>query len=78
MKQIESMDAQIKNDKEFINNQLIEREQEREEFESKLSDMNNFISKKSNQMIENHDALQQRVSSFLFSLTTTTNKLKKT
>lgn len=65
-KQIEAMDAQIKSDKAFIEQQISERELEREDYEAKIKELKLLLTKKSTALLENEETINNRVSN-LFS-----------
>lgn len=61
---MESMEAQIRSERGFIESQMSEREQEREDYEKKINELKQLLTKKSTDMFEAEDAVSNRVSNF--------------
>lgn len=61
---MESMEAQIRSERGFIESQMSEREQEREDYEKKINELKQLLTKKSTDLFEAEDAVSNRVSNF--------------
>ena len=58
---MEAMEAQIRSDKTFIKTQLAEREQERDEYELKIDDLKQLLTRKSTQFLDIEDTYTKKV-----------------
>jgi hypothetical protein len=67
-RQMEVLEAQLKSEKEFTETHSLDREQEREEYESKIRELNERLSRKSMQFTEIEDLNLQKVLYLIFSI----------